>query len=204
MTISIHYTALYIFRANKPAKSPASAAADPTLSLTTLLLGSTLYTLPLLLSLSTWLPTYLAIHFDGLRTLAPAHSANLPLLILSLLPAGFAARKFLFTPFVDPTTRGSADAKLTPRFDAAAATLTETLMYNLQNVTHPFAAMRPHAAVLLQQTALLATWTTLNTAFLAWATVEGCDAAGSMGWGSVWGIGAMSCGLGLGWVGAVF
>ncbi|KAI9715320.1 MAG: hypothetical protein M1828_000885 [Chrysothrix sp. TS-e1954] len=210
------YTAFSFFP--RVASSPTSESSEDESLLTTLtttLLASTLYALPLGFSLATWLPTHLAVHFTTLRTLELAHAATFVGIVLALLPAGYATQRLLFRPCI--SSFASTDIVPVEAFDAEAATFAETLVYNLKNLLF-WRALPPQGREVIKRTALIAVWITAQTAFVAWATLDGFEhqhkarwgqevegiadsAAGLMGWAGVWGIGSVLSGVILGWVG---
>ena len=83
-------------------RAPADAVAhrnilqDKTITIFTTLLATSVFSVVLYASYATWLPTQLVIHFEGLPDISAAHAgpAGLPVLFLTLLPAGWAARDF--------------------------------------------------------------------------------------------------------------
>ncbi|KAB8659328.1 hypothetical protein FH972_026217 [Carpinus fangiana] len=172
------------------------------------LLASAVYALPLLLSLTTWLPTHLILHFDGLRTLDPAHDANLAILVSLMLPTGFLASRFLFDPLASPALAaaeqlvkqaGPDDGVETAgtSFDPVTATLVETLAWNLLW----WRRYSPRGRELVRRMLLLVIGTGACAGMKAWAEVKGVDAQGAVGWAAVWIVGAGASGGVLGWVG---
>lgn len=202
-----------------PTKSPSGLdTSDPILFTVPRLLAAGLYALPMLLSLTTFLPLQLATHFSGLRTLAPAHSATLQGLGATFLILGDCAVRFLLNPILYPPspiastkTDEAAKANEMLHFDPATASLSEHLAFNVHNMLF-WRHVRPAGREIVKRTALLAAWTIANAAFNACATVEGCEfearvgswLAGPLAWGSVWGAGAIATGATMGWVGGVF
>ncbi|KAJ8609099.1 hypothetical protein MRB53_039298 [Persea americana] len=198
-----------LLRRDLPAHTTGSPVTSSTLTLvTTTILGSLLYIIPLYFSLDTWLPTHLAIHFDGLRTLDPAHSASVPSLVmlpLLSLPLGLAARTFLFTTTAlnlpSTTTSGqSTTGKPISVFDPAEASLAQTLEYNFLWWRY----LSPRTRVWLERSTLLVFWTAANTGFLAYANIEGTEELGALGWGGLWSAGAAIASATLGWVAGVY
>jgi len=175
---------------------------DNFLTLTTSVLGAVTYVLPLYLSMTTWLPVHLILHFAGLKTLDPAHTAALPTLLLPVisLPVGYATCKYLFAPAaVDISATMSTDEE-PDVFDPETATLSETLAWNF----FFWRRLVPRAQEILKRTVLLAAWTAANTAFHGWAEVEGAEGFGALGYAGVWSAGAALTGVVLGWVGGAF
>lgn len=202
------YAPFRIFLTRPYAKPYAFSSAFLPLQAYTTLLASALYALPLLSSLTTWLPTHLIVHFDNLRTLEPAHSANLISLVLLMLPTGFLASRFLFDPLAAPALAaaealvkqpGASDPIETEgtTFDPATATLGETLAWNLLW----WRRYSPRGRELVRRMALLVGGTGACAGVKAWAEIEGVEAVGAAGWAAVWCFGAACCGGVLGWVG---
>ena len=181
-------------------KTPKGVAAnrsvinDTGVQVYTSLLAAGIYTVVVLASYSTWLRSFLAIHFDGLPDLSAAYNSNFPWLILSFLPTGFAAKVFLFTP----ATAAKADKydKQTAAFNPETATLGETVMYNLWGYSH-------RARKLIRRTALLVAVGGAHTIIQTYGTLEGAELVGAAGWSSVWGLAATLTGAAFLWVGDV-
>lgn len=183
---------------------------DLVLWTSTRLLSAALYAVPMLLSLGTWLPVHLATYWNDLETLAPARSAN----ILGFAPVffllGHCTVGLILNPIVQHKIQVQASAPKSEfqDFDPAAASLQETVEYNLDGL-FIWRHVRPSVWFLVKRTAVLALWTTANAAFTACATVDGCDTTSSWWlqgptlWGTVWGTGAVAGGLGMGWVGGI-
>ncbi|KAI9803652.1 MAG: hypothetical protein M1833_000564 [Piccolia ochrophora] len=205
LTIDILTTSLpfRLFRPLSPAHhastSPTvpnrSIIADTPLSLTTTLLATAIYAITLYTSLTTFLPTHLVTYFTGLRSLSAAYAPALPVLVLNLLPAGYAAREYLFT-----ATAGFAQSASKPRasspFNPATASLRETLAWNVWGYA-------PRSKFLLKRTATLMLVTGLNTWVHTYVTVDGVESAGAAGWSGVWVVAAGLTGGVFWWVGDV-
>lgn len=162
--------------------------------LLTTLLAAGIYSVVLYASYSTWLPTHLVVHFNGLPTIAPAHKAALPLLIGTLLPLGYAAREFLFAPATGARLN-LADIRARA-FNPATATLAETLRYNLWGYSK-------RTRELIKRTATLVAVSGFNTWLQTYVTVEGVESVGAAGWAAVWAAAAGATGLAYAWVGDV-
>lgn len=201
ITLIAHTIPVWLFRARNPSHVPTAPQAlvhDGPLRLTTAILGATTYILPLYASLTSWLPVHLATDFAGLHTLSPAHDATFPSLLLSsllLLPIGFAAREFLFSPIVHPAA--TALAPVHTAFVPRDASFTETLEHNV----FFWRTWKPRTVTLFKRIAVLTALTFSNTAFLAWVQIDGAEPQGAIVWASVWAAGALAAGLVLGWVG---
>lgn len=158
----------------------------------------------LLLNQYTWLPTFLVLHFDKLRTIESAHNGNLIYNALFLAPAGFLTASFFFAPLASPLLaalerHAQLHATQTPALDPAETTLLEQLADNLA-FARKYA---PRAQELLKRAALLVVMTFASTAAKAAWEIEGNDATGAVVWALSWATGVLLTGLGLGWIGGV-
>lgn len=75
-----------------------SVINDLQTQVTIILLASCIYGLMVLSSYGSWLPTYIMMHFDGVRDISKLYNSYFPFLAASFVPLGFAAKIFLFTP----------------------------------------------------------------------------------------------------------
>jgi hypothetical protein len=173
---------------------------DPYTTIATSLLATAIFAVLLEASFATYLPTWLILHFVGLRTLEPAHlgPAGLPVLLLALLPAGYAMMEFLFAPSTAATIStvavGSETAPV-PEFDPSTATFWDHIHYN----TWGWYSARQKE--LMRRTVVLAGLIFSETVLTTWGTVEGVEFQGALGYAGVWVVGALVTGAGLDWVG---
>lgn len=180
-------------------------ASDNTTFSIVVLVATAMYAIPTVLSLVTWLPVHLAVNFEGLKTLDPAHDATLYSMLLLLLPLGISATDFLFTSTAAysstiPVLASGAGAESTIlEFDPETATLTQTLHRNI--LWHKYLPAREQA--LFSRAATLTLWTIASTWFLGWVEIEGCDALGALSWAGMWGLGAAATSAMLGWIAGV-
>ena len=172
----------------------ASIIADLPIQISTSLLAAGIYAAELYVGYQTWLPRFLAWHFDGLHSLSTAYDAQFPTLVLGFVPVGVAVKAFLFTPAT--ATKPDGVERWNARFNAATATLGETVVYNLWGYTKK-------TRTLIKRTALLATVTYFVSWLQVYVTIEGVTSKGAAGWASVWGIAPALCGLAYVWVGNV-
>lgn len=187
-------SATHALHAPKGSVANRSILNDLPVRLLTTVLASGIYSVLLYASYSTWLPEHLVVHLDGLPTIAPAHTAALPVLILTLLPVGYAAREFLFAPATGARLNlGDIRARA---FNPATATLGETVRYNLWGYSK-------RTRELIKRTATLVAVSGFNTWLQMYVTVEGVDSVGAAGWAAVWATAAACTGLVYGWVGDV-
>jgi hypothetical protein len=165
------------------------------LGITTLLAGFVYGTL-LVLASQSFLPATFVIHFEGIPSVRPVYDAVLygsgPRLALGLL-FGAAARVFIFTPAL--ATGPTLGDKSVARFDAASASLGETLYWNLWGYTG-------QTRKALVRTAVAMAATGIDT-FLQCRTVAGVTAYGAAAYAGVWVVATMLTGQSLAYVGAV-
>lgn len=156
----------------------------------TSLLAAGIYGVVVLTSYSSWLPTYLVFHFDGIRDVSALHNRNFPWLVGSFLPLGFAAKIFLFTPAT--ASKPDNHDKEIAKFNPETATLGETVWYNIWGFSK-------RTRALIKRTATLVAVAGLHTALQTY-TIEGAEGLGAIGWSSVWALAATLTGLAFWWV----
>jgi hypothetical protein len=186
-----------------PLKTPNQAVAqDLSVQALTALFGAAIYALIVYGSFVTWLPTFLVVHFDGLRTLDRAHSSAIPVLLATFIPLGFAATQFVFVPGVgSPSNPGITDPSIKPEkapFNPETASLRQTVAWN---VGLSEAGVTPRAKTLAKRTATLAACAFINTFVRAYVTVEGAELVGALGWAGVWATAAGLVGIAYSWAG---
>jgi len=168
-----------------------SVLTDLYTTLSTSVLASAVFAVILEASFATFLPTFLITYFDLIRDLRPAHlgAAGLPTLLLSLLPAGYAAHEFLFA---GPT---GALPRMTPArpytFDPVSAGFRAHLYHNA------WGWYSERQKVLIIRTVFLGLLVIGETIIQTWGTVKGVRIEGAIGYAALW-----AAGMGL--VGAVF
>jgi hypothetical protein len=165
------------------------------------LFGACLYTIVVYGSFYTWLPQYMVVHFDGLKSVEKAHDAALLLLLTLFGPVGYAATQFIFVPALGSSANpgGITDPKLQPAptaFDPETASLGETVAYNLG-----LGSVTKRTVILAKRTAVLAACSFVNTFVRAYVVIEGTELVGALGWASVWAVAAGLVGLSFAWVG---
>lgn len=212
-TIAANSIPFYLLRRRNPHNTAdphaQSTANDTQISYTVALVASAMYAIPVVASMTSWLPVHLATYFSGLRTLEPAHTAVFWWMLGSLLPLGLAARAFFFHPLANSNSitlvnkaslAYSGHEKVAVlEFDPATATLTQTIHRNV--FWHRY--LPPRTQELLRRTVLATGWCVANTAFKAYVEVDGAELPGALGWGGVWGLGtAMAAGM-LGWIAGI-
>ncbi|PKY08139.1 hypothetical protein P168DRAFT_262285 [Aspergillus campestris IBT 28561] len=156
----------------------------------TTLAATSIFTVALSLSYATWLPAHLVVHFDYLPDISVVHAgpARLPVLFVALLPAGWAARDFLFVSSAE-----SAAGKNKREGEYLACTVYHKLWGQLS----------PKTRVLVTRTATLAGMLVLNTVVQIAGTVRGADVEGAAAWGAIWAAAAGTVGATYAWIEAV-
>lgn len=180
---------LNFYNAHKPTTRPQAVnelAADRSVQFYMTSFAAAIYSLIVYSSFYTWLPVYMIIHFDEVRSLDAAHNAILPVLFVACAPIGYAAKNFLFKPAI-----ASARVVNAP-FDPRTATLAQTFTYNIGG-----------ESILVSRTILLILFTFFNTFVRVFATVEGSDPYGAAGWGALWSVAALAVGAGFAWAGEI-
>lgn len=169
---------------------------------TTIFLATTLAT-----SCITFLPTFLIIHFHGLRDLTFAHAtaSSLPKLLFWLFPAGVASTQFLFRPAEGATpahtstvASGANSIALTrtpSHFDPETASFTQHVYHN----TWGWYSSRQKE--LIGRTITLGAVLLLETTVQTWGTIEGVEVVGALVYAGVWLGGIIVSGVFLDWVG---
>ena len=184
---------------------------DLVLAISSALFSTALYALPLLFSLYTWLPTHLAVHWDGLRSLESAHDASLFKLFRHMVGVGWCTIFLLLgytrSSFGNEAVKGAPPPH--PKdFDPITATLGEHVTHNLEAFLF-WRQAKPAGRALLKHSAFLALCITVDAAFQSCATIEGCETSGigwltgPLPWGALWGVGMLASGLGVGWMAGV-
>jgi hypothetical protein len=154
-------------------------------------LGAAVYAISVFSSFTTWLPTYLVVHFNGLRDLSGVYTAQFQRILLTSVPIGLATKVFLFTPAAG-TPRDEADNRIAV-FDPQSATLEETVRYN-------FWGFSARQRALYTRTAVLAGVTLVHTWLQVYVTVEGAEGYGAFGWAMVWSMAAVLTGAVYSWI----
>ena len=203
----------FFLRPLSPSHTPTSAPrstfrnrpilTDPYTTLATSLLATAIFAVLLEASFATYLPTWLILHFTGLRTLEAAHlgPAGLPTLLLALIPAGYAVMEFLFAP--STAAAGSPPSTITvapevspmPAFDPSTSSFFEHLQYN----TWGWYSTRQKE--LIKRTTLLTGLMAAETVVNLWGTIRGIELPGALGYAGVWALGCVVTGAVLDWVG---
>ncbi|KAL2074779.1 hypothetical protein VTL71DRAFT_8558 [Oculimacula yallundae] len=160
---------------------------------TTILAGS-IYAVTLFTSYTTFLPVYLVTYFDGIRSVAAAHTNSILTIFPTTLLLGLAAKSFIFTPTI--AAPPTAEDILNAAFNPETATLAETFWFNLWGYSS-------RKKVMIKRTATLMFVTGVNTFVQTFITIEGVEAIGAAVYSGVWVTAALITGVTLGLVGDV-
>ncbi|KAL4924337.1 ATP-binding protein [Aspergillus undulatus] len=189
-------------RAPSSAVSNRGILQDWGTALATTALSTAIYTVTLYFSYATWLPAQLVVHFERLPNITRVHagSAGLPILFLNLIPAGFAARDFLFVSSTG-TPAAEAHGHELEKIKSALPKQGEFLASAIYRKT--FGALSQRTRVLASRTVILATALLINTIIQVAGTINGASFEGASAWGFVWASGTVIVGLAYAWTEAV-
>ncbi|KAL4786160.1 hypothetical protein BJX76DRAFT_133542 [Aspergillus varians] len=164
------------------------------------ILATSIYTVALYLSYETWLPAKLVVNFERLPNISRVHAgpAGVPMLFISLLPAGWAARDFLF---VSSTGTPTAQASDMGKGKSSPPKQGEYLACTIYQKT--WGALSRRTRVLTSRTVTLAAVMMINTIIQVAGTVSGANVEGATAWGLVWTLGTLIVGLMYRWIEAV-
>ncbi|KAJ5338269.1 hypothetical protein N7452_004997 [Penicillium brevicompactum] len=167
---------------------------DKVTTFSTTLLAASVFSVVLYASFATWLPARLVVHFESLPDISAAHAgpAGLPVLLLTLIPAGWAARDFLFVS----STGYSAKVNQT-----SSACEGEYLVAAIYRAT--WGKLSIKTRVLISRSIILTFGILLNTVVQVAGTIRDVSIEGAATWGSVWAAAALITGATFGWVEAV-
>jgi hypothetical protein len=163
----------------------------------TTLAASSIFTVILYASYASWLPAKLVVHFEGIPDISAAHvgPAGLPALFMTLLPAGIAARDFLFV-----SSTGHSEG--TPEEDDELASREgEYLVTAVYRKT--WGQLSKKTRILASRTLLLATGVLVNTTVQVAGTIRSVSVEGAFTWGAVWAVATVAVGATFGWIEAV-
>ena len=184
------------------ARAPLNAVAnrsilqDRATAFYTTVVATTIFTTTLNLSYATWLPAYLVVHFENIPDISLTHAgaAALPVLFLNLLPAGWAAKDFLFV-----SSAGARDDSGSNREKQSSGD-GKTQSYLCAVYCRTWGALSTKQRTLIQRTAILAVMTSLSTVVQLVGTLQGIDIQGASAWASVWSAAILVIGLMFGWI----
>ncbi|KAL1628141.1 hypothetical protein SLS56_005961 [Neofusicoccum ribis] len=178
-------------RAPRAAVPNRAIISDAQTVLATSLLAAAVYAVALFAAFQTFLPAFMAVHFDNLPSLQAAHAASLPALLATLLPVGYAAREFILVPGL-AAQADRADAARAA-FNPATASLADTLRHNVW-------WFGKGTRVLVKRTATVVAATAAHAYAHAATVLEGGDAVGAAGYAGVWTAAGLVTGLVFAWV----
>ncbi|KAJ5551042.1 hypothetical protein N7535_001016 [Penicillium sp. DV-2018c] len=163
---------------------------DKITTIFTALLGSSIFTVVLYASYATWLPARLVVHFEGLPDISAAHAgpAGLPALFLTLLPAGWAVRDFLFVSSTGYSTR------------ATQSTCCEGSSLAGRICRDTWGKLSTKARILISRSIVLAIGIQLNTIVQLAGTVRDVSIEGAATWGAVWASAVAVTGAAFAWI----
>jgi hypothetical protein len=164
---------------------------DPWTTISTSLLAAAIFAVLLELAFATYLPTWLITRFKYVRDLSAAHlgAAGLPALLLSLLPAGYAAHEFLFA-----SSTGVPPSPVHV-FDPETAGFWAHIYHN------SWGWYSNRQKDLIRRTLLLTTLVVGETIIQTWGTIKGVELTGAAGYAAMWGLGICLVGAVFDWVG---
>jgi len=164
---------------------------DPYTTAFTSLLAATILAVLLELGFETFLPTFLISNFEHIRTLEPAHhgSAQLPILLITLLPAGVACRSFLFAPSTSAPTGEMVE------LDTRTAGLLAHVQWNV------WGWYSSRQKELIGRATVLAALMAAETMVQCTGALDGVDLPGAAGYAGVWVFGVAVVTAVLDWVG---
>jgi hypothetical protein len=183
--------------------APSGAVANrailqdrPTTIYTTLA-ATSIFSVILYASYATWLPAKLVVHFEGIPDISAVHAgpAGLPVLFLTLIPAGLAARDFLFVSSTGHLEGTSKEA------DQSINRQGEYLVMALYRKT--WGQLSTKTRILASRTILLATGVLVNTTVQVAGTIRSVSVEGAFTWGAVWAVATVAVGATFGWIEAV-
>jgi len=167
---------------------------DKVTTVFTTLMAASVFSVVLYASYATWLPARLVVHFEGLPDISAAHAGpgGLPVLFLTLVPAGWAARDFLFVS----STGYSANAE-----QSSTSFEGEYLIAAVYRAT--WGKLSTKTRVLVSRSTILAISVLLNTVVQVAGTISDVSVEGAATWGAVWAAAALITGATFGWIEAV-
>ncbi|KAK4943576.1 hypothetical protein LTR10_016870 [Elasticomyces elasticus] len=202
-SILANSTPYFFLRSLSPAHAPGSAPksslrnrpilTDPYTNIATSLLATAIFAVLVEAALATFLPTWLATNFIGLRTLEKAHlgAGGLPILLAALIPAGVATMEFLFAP----STAAGNHPIPPPDFDPVTADFLEHLFHNA------WGWYSPRQKALISRAGMLTYLIVVETMICTWGTMTGVEFLGALGYAGIWGVGVILTAAALDWVG---
>lgn len=184
----------------RDAVSNRSILQDRATTIYTTLAATSIFTVVLYISYATWTPAQLVLHFLNIPDISAVHAgpAGLPVLFLSLIPAGWAARDFLFASSAGALASKSDSTKKTqPSTDQKGEYLASTIYRKT------WGALSAKTQILVSRAFILASMLVINTVVQLTGTLDGIDVEGASAWGSLWAIATLAVAGTFGWIEAV-
>ncbi|KAG2412266.1 hypothetical protein HFD88_009823 [Aspergillus terreus] len=184
---------------NAPAVANRAILQDRLTTIYTTVAATAIFTTVLSLSYASFLPTRLVLHFQDIPDITAVHAGpeGLPILFLALLPAGCAARDFLFVSSAGAVT-AEKEKKQKGAGQQDAPREGEYLACAVYRKT--WGRLSTKTKVLAGRTLVLAAVLLLNTIVQVAGTVKGVDVEGAAVWGGVWAAGTVAVGTLFGWI----
>lgn len=182
--------------------APSGAVANRTIlqdrptTIFTSLAATSIFMVVIYTSYATWLPAQLVVHFESIPDISAAHAgpAGVPILFLTLVPAGFTVRDFLFVSSTGtPTTEMDENSQPASREG-------EYLVAAVYRKT--WSQLSRKTQILASRTLILAAGILLNTTVQVAGTISSVSIKGAFAWGMVWAVSALATGATFGWIGA--
>lgn len=169
---------------------------DTATTIYTILAATSIFSVILYGSYSSWLPAQLVVHFESLPDISAVHAgpAGLPILFVTLIPSGYAIRDFLFVSSTGHTEDSSEEEQPANRED-------EYLVVDFYRKT--WCQLSIKTRILVSRTLILATSVLLNTTVQIAGTIQNVSVQGAATWASVWAVSALAIGATFGWIEAV-
>lgn len=179
---------------NQKEQTPPILLDIPTTIYTTLC-ATSVFALVLYTSYATFLPAQLATHFINIPDISVTHAgaAGWPTLFVTLLPAGWAARNFLFAAWA---RAAAADGKAD---EDPVSKDGEYLVCVLHRKT--WGTLARGTRVLVGRTFVMVAMMLVNTVVQVVGTVEGAKVEGAAIWGGIWAVAGLVVGGVFGWIG---
>ncbi|PLB52942.1 hypothetical protein P170DRAFT_462761 [Aspergillus steynii IBT 23096] len=180
--------------APRGAVSNRSILQDRATTIYTTVAATSIFTVVLYISYATWIPAQLVLHFVNIPDISAVHAgpAGLPVLFVALLPAGWAARDFLFA---------SSAGALASKSDSSSARQGEYLASAIYRKS--WGSLSAKTRVLISRACILASMLVINTVVQLVGTVDGVDIQGASAWGSLWAVATFAVAGTFGWIEAV-
>ncbi|KAL5357856.1 hypothetical protein BJX96DRAFT_28854 [Aspergillus floccosus] len=193
-----HPAAFHGNLAHAPAVANRAILQDRLTTIYTTVAATAIFTTVLYLSYASFLPTRLVLHFQDIPDITAVHAGaeGLPILFLALLPAGCAARDFLFVSSAGAATAEKEKKKAAGQEDAPREG--EYLACAVYRKT--WGRLSTKTKVLAGRTLILAAVLLLNTIVQVAGTVNGVDVEGAAVWGGVWAAATVVIGTLFGWI----